>query len=201
MSLPARLSPPVQRFVAGGLLVWAVAAPVAWVAVPLYEWAAASTERWAEARFEWQRARHALAVAEGTTLEAVQARELDVQHWLLVGTSEEAAATAFQERIDQVLASAGLATEQLVAAPSSSSGALRQLVIDWRGSGTEVAVIQALAALEQAPPLIVIDRSVLRVADAAAAAAQRAQSSTHAPQLMVELRLLAFWPERTRSGP
>ena len=102
---------------------------------------------------------------------------------LLPGDTEAEAAAALQSLVSQMLSGPGVLVEGMKAEPTQDRAGLRGLQLGWRGNGDELAVMQALARLEQARPLVRLDRLVLGVVSAAGTESR----------MSMELRVVAFW--------
>lgn len=179
-----QLSLPVRRVLALGLLVALALIFLFWMVLPTFQWAAAAMDDLADVRFALARATRA-ALTEATDL-AAQAesvhRELSSQ--MVAGPRETDAAGAFQAHVSQVLAAQGLIVETTAARVLPGQGPFRKLSLDWRGTGTEAALVAAIAAVESSRLLMRVERIV----------AQRRQPLADDGPLVVDLRIVAYWP-------
>lgn len=189
-ALIAALSPPVRRFVALGGVVLTIALVVGWVVQPALLWSTTKIEAWADARFVMARAQAAARAVQGVSPAVVEEEEAEVRRFLLPGETEAEAAAALQSLVSQMLSGPGLMVEGTKAEPTQDQAGLRGLQLGWRGNGEEQAMMQALVRLEQAKPLMRMDRLVLRVASVAGTESR----------LAMELRVVAFWAPPLR-GP
>ncbi|MFO0157761.1 MAG: type II secretion system protein GspM [bacterium] len=182
-ALIAALSPPVRRFVALGGAVLLIALVVGWVVQPALRWSAAKIEAWADARFVLARAQSAARAVQDVAPTVVDQEEAELRRLLLPGETEAEAAAALQSLVSQMLSGQGLVVEGIKAEPTQDRAGLRGLHLGWRGNGDEPAVMQALVRLEQARPLVRLDRLVVGVVSVAGTESR----------VSLELRVVAFW--------
>jgi general secretion pathway protein M len=182
-SLIAALSPPVRRFAALGGVVLLIALVVSWVVQPALRWSTAKIEALADARFVMARAQSAARTVQDVAPAAVKEEEAEIHRLLLPGDTEAEAAAALQSLVSQMLSGPGVLVEGMKAEPTQDRAGLRGLQLGWRGNGDELAVMQALARLEQARPLVRLDRLALGVVSAAGTESR----------MSMELRVVAFW--------
>lgn len=183
------LSPRVRRFVAVGLLAATLTALSGGLVRPLLQWAHESTEELADARFALARAQVIAQADKNLSASDIEQAERELLPWLLNGASESEAAASLQSAVDGVLRGEGLIVESAQAVPTVAAGSISRLGFDWRGTGSEQAVVRAIAALERTRPLIRIERLTLRAMELGATLAQQAPAA----RLTVELRLTGFW--------
>lgn len=189
MSRVIDLSPRVRRFVAVGLLAALAAASFTMLAPQLLRWSYRSTEDLADARFDLARARAIERADKMLSTSDVEAAERETLSSLLNGASEAEASGHLHAAVDGLLRSEHLTVENAQAAPTVASGAISLVALDWRGFGLEHDVVHAVAALEQARPLLRIERLVLRVMDDGNVSPHDDASS----RLGIELRVTGLW--------
>lgn len=180
-----RLSPPVRRLVAVVLLLLLLLA--AWTAVRAsLAWMHAAFEGVHDARFalqQWRSRVDSSAPLPDAAARSQQQTELAARlAW--VGPPD-AAEARLQGQLAGALREHGLVAEQLRSLPAQTKGPLLHAVFELRGSGPEASFYGLLKTVEGAAPAFVVDRAVVRSADAGAAPAGQG-----AP-LQFELRLVA----------
>lgn len=181
----------VRRFAALGLLIVVLTALSGWLVRPLLQWAHESTEELADARFSLARAHTVAQIDRTLSVPEIEQAERELLPWLLNGATETEASASLQSMVDGVLRSEGLMVESAQAVPTAAAGAISSIRFDWRGTGSEPAVMRALAALERNRPLVRIERLVLRSNDAGMTGPQQAPLV----RMNVEMRLTGFWVE------
>lgn len=185
-----RVSAPVRRVLAVGLLVVFVLVYVFWVVLPSFRWAAKAIDDLADVRFELDRATRAQPANPRNQAELVESTYRELSGQLVAGPKDTDAAGALQAHVSQSLAAQGMVAEIMAARAPTAQGPLRRLSLDWRGTATETALVRALAALELGRPLMHVERlSVQR------------RSGTDMPggmandeaRLVVDMRIVAYW--------
>jgi hypothetical protein len=179
----AALSPAVRRLVAVGAFLVIVALVFKFAVRPALHWSSSSVDAWADASFVMVRSRSAADSLAGLSPAVVEQEEADIRRLLLPGDSEADAAAALQSAVTDALGGPGIAVEALAVEPSREEGGLWRVQVGWRGSGEELAVLSALARLEQSRPLLRADRLIVRVASIEGASSR----------LALELRISGFW--------
>lgn len=181
------LDPRVRKLVAFALLVFTLFA-VGGMFKAMYTLGADAVERLYDARFELVQAKQretASRAVLSTTVEAEEKALVPVLMWVSNASIGE---TRFQEIVNQVLSTAEFKLEQMRAVPVTQLGSLAKVSLDVTGSGSEASLYLLLAQIERFTPVIVIDRLVVRSADAI----QAEQDGPAGPLLSVEMRLSSF---------
>lgn len=184
-----QLALPVRRVVAAGLLAVAALVVVFWIVVPSFRWAHSAAESLDEARFELGRVVASAGADSALSAAQVDAMHQEVSAWLTPGAQAGDAAASFQASAGAVLATHGMVVESMVGKPPIGAGAVQQLVLDWRGTGSEASMVRALVAIESARPLLRVEKLHVQKAQVTDQSAKAAGGV----QLLVEMRLVAYW--------
>lgn len=183
------LSAPVRRFLAIGLVVVVGASAWAWIYQPVLRWVASQLETLADARFDLERLRATSQSLAGVSPDAVQAEEARLRALLLPGESDAEATLALQSAVGRLLSAPGIAVEGMRAEGVQELAGVKVVSVSWRGVAEEQALTQALAQIEQANPILKIDRVILRSAG----------GDRTASRVSADIRVSAFWTGSTGS--
>lgn len=157
-----KLSPAVQRIVAVGLLVLGLAAVGAFVIAPIVSWALDSIEQRDDARFALARATAAARAGTHVNAGALAAARGSVAAALLPGATEAEAGASLQGVLSPLVRAEGIALEALQMNPAAASPPLTKISVELRANGREGEIEKLLAAIEQTPAWIRVERLTLR---------------------------------------
>lgn len=176
-----------------GLLVYVVFACWRLVVVPVWQWSASSMEAMMDARFELQRAKQALSIANAIPESAVVEAEQTISAMLVQAGNEADAATQLQMAADALLKRHGLKLDGIQSTSAEQATALSRVSIEIRGRGSEERIVGFLEGVERAQPLLRVERLILRSSDLTVPGVPDVS-----PRIGFEVTLTAYW-RRPRS--